>query len=68
MSNNKVKEYVEIAKSIPPAIYHWGLLNFVMFVGFVIKDLTLLYMTGTLVLVTLVVTALGKILNMWESP
>ena len=68
MSNNKVKEYVEMAKSIPPAIYHLAIINVVMFIGFVIKDLTVLYMVGTLVFITLLVAALGKVSQMWESP
>ena len=68
MSNNTVKEYVEVAKSIPPAIYHLVIINLVMIIGFVVKDLTVLYMVGTLVLMTLLVAALGKISQMWESP
>ena len=68
MSNNTVKEYIEKAKSIPPAIYNFAALNIVMFIGFVIKDLTVLYMVGTLVLITLLVAALGKVSQMWESP
>lgn len=68
MANNKVKEYVEIAKSIPPAIYHLTVINLVMFIGFVIKDLTVLYMVGTLVFIALLLTCISKASGLCDTP
>lgn len=68
MSNNNVKEVVIKARSVPPAIYHLGLINLVMFIGFVINELTLIYMLGSLLLVIMVVAALGKVSGFWETP
>lgn len=67
-SNNKVKEYVEVAKSIPPAIYHLVIINIIMFIGFVIQELTVMYMVGTLLMITLLVAAVGKVSQMWDTP
>ena len=68
MSDNKVKDMVVKARSVPPAIYHLVLLNLAMFIGFVINELTVIYMVGSLMLVVMLVAAIGKASGMWETP
>ena len=67
-NNSPVKEYVEKAKSIPPAVYHLVLINVIMVIGFVIQELTVMYMVGTLMMVTLLVAAVGRVSQMWDTP
>ena len=68
MANSSLKDIIQTAKSIPPALYHLILLNIVMFIGFVIKDLTVLYLFGSLAFVTLLIAAIGKISGLWQTP
>jgi hypothetical protein len=66
--NNKAKEIIQKAKSIPPAAYILLAVNLIMFVGFVCQDLTVLYSLGLLAFTVGVITAVGNVTGFWKVP
>lgn len=66
--SDAIKDFIAKAKSIPLALYHLVLINIIMVIGFICKDLTVLYMAGSFLFVALLLVVLGKATGQWESP
>lgn len=67
-SNNKFKETVQKIKSIPCNVYFLAIINLILLVSFVFQDYTVLYLTGLLIFVIGVVTALGNVTGFFKIP
>lgn len=67
-SNNKVKEIMGKARSIPCAAYLLVALNFVMLTGLVCHDLPLHYFIGMGIFSVLLVAVIGQITTFWTVP
>lgn len=65
---SKLGELVSNAKTIPAAVYHILFINLVLFVGLVLRDLSLLYILGCLAYVLGVVAIFSKVVDLWELP
>lgn len=63
-----IENIIQTAKSLPIALYHLVLINIILFVGLVIKELTLLYLFGSLVFMILLILAVSKATNLWVVP
>lgn len=66
--NNKLKEVLQKAKSVPLSAYLLILLNVIMLTGFVCHELPLSYVVGMVLFTVLLVTAVGKLTNFWPVP
>lgn len=44
------------------------IINIVFVIGFIFKELTVLYMLGSLIFVIMLVATIGKATEMWENP
>lgn len=63
-----IEDLIKTAKSLPSALYHLVLINIILFIGLVWKELTLLYLVGSLVFVVLLILAVSKATNVWTVP
>lgn len=67
-SDNKVKQIVTHAKTIPIAVYQLLFLNFVLFVGLVCRSFSLIYTVGTFVFVVLFLVSVGRLTRTFNAP
>lgn len=63
-----VEKVMEAMKTLPLNLYQLALINLILFVGLVVKELTLLYMLGSLVFVIMVLSLLCTLTGAMESP
>lgn len=67
-SNNKVKEIMGKARSVPCSAYLLIALNIVMLTGLVCCDLPLHYFIGMGIFSVLLVAVIGQITSLWKVP
>lgn len=63
-----IEDLIKTARSLPSALYHLVIINIILFIGLVIKELTLLYLLGSLVFVVMLILAISKATNIWTVP
>ena len=63
-----IEDLIKTARSLPSALYHLVIINIILFIGLVIKELTLLYLLGSLVFVVMLILAISKATNIWIVP
>ncbi len=63
-----LKTLISNAKTIPLALYCLALINIVLFIGIVIRELSVIYLIGSFVYITLLITLISMSFNLFNIP
>lgn len=64
VNKKNIKQLITNAKSIPVALYQLVVINFVIFVGTVLRDFTILYISSCFVIVLASILLIAKLFNL----
>ena len=59
---------MKTAKTLPAALYHLAMINAILVIGLLVKELTLLYLIGSLAFVVMLILTVTKACNLWTVP
>lgn len=68
INQHSIRDVITTAKTVPVAVYQMAAMNFILFVGLVIRDLSVAYIAGSFVFITLLTVVLATSFKLFVVP